>query len=560
MILLVLALVQSDGNPLGGLPGAEGPHAAAIRYLGDRGWIELGRPAPDPAWGRAPGRSWCCTMPFAPALRGAFLYGEGQHGFVKPDGRYMDDLWFYDLNGHRWICVHPGTDAKDPGLATDAEGFPADRLGRRTPVSLAVHAYDLLTFDDERRRLMIMGVHSVASTAFTIPGGTSTSSTSRATAGRTASSGPSATRAGPRSKRSLPSRRIPDPAGEPRVNQGVNPIRAACGAILALAAAAGAQERGRALAPVGPLGYWKGDDAERPGEAADSTGNGYHGKHSAGAAVSTELAPLKIPNAGSIALDGATGVVTVPDAPALRLAGDLTIAFWKRRTANAKDWSRMVGKGNGAQRNYGVWQAPDGDSRILFQIYDPGGRPVIDLWSPAATALNAWVHVVCTVSVNSVALYLNGAPAAHGTRNGEPGTSADPLTFGFAGFHTHWSGQLDDVRIYDRALSMGEIAYLAAGNGPPAPPSGLAAAPDGPHVTLRWTASPTPPPAGTATYYLVKRSATPGSGHVAAGGFQTMTTFTDLADEPGKTWHYVVTAINTGGESTPSNEAAAKSK
>lgn len=145
--------------PLGDLPSPEGPHAAAIASLGDHAWLDLGSPAPDPRWGRAPGRSWCCTMPFAGALRGAFLYGEGQHGFIKPDGRYMDDCWFYDLSAHRWICVYPGTDAKNPGLAPDGAGFPADPAGHRIPVSLCIHAYDLLSYDTDRGRLLIMGTH-----------------------------------------------------------------------------------------------------------------------------------------------------------------------------------------------------------------------------------------------------------------------------------------------------------------------------------------------------------------------------------------------------------------
>jgi hypothetical protein len=98
-------------------------------------------------------------MPFASSMRGAFLYGEGVHGHVKPCGRYMDDCWFYDLNGHRWICVYPGTDVKDPGLKPDLDGFPVDPKGRRTPVSLCVHAYDLLTFDSDLCRLLIMGTH-----------------------------------------------------------------------------------------------------------------------------------------------------------------------------------------------------------------------------------------------------------------------------------------------------------------------------------------------------------------------------------------------------------------
>lgn len=148
-----------QAGPLKGLPSTAGEHAAKIQALADNSWLSLGTPAADPKWGTAPGRSWCCTMPFVSELRGAFLYGEGQHGFTKPDGRYMDDCWFYDLNGHRWTCVYPGTDVKEPGLKPDANGFPVDKDGQLTPVSLCVHAYDLLSYDGDQRRLLIMGVH-----------------------------------------------------------------------------------------------------------------------------------------------------------------------------------------------------------------------------------------------------------------------------------------------------------------------------------------------------------------------------------------------------------------
>lgn len=313
----------------------------------------------------------------------------------------------------------------------------------------------------------------------------------------------------------------------------------------------------RAQAPIGPLGHWKGDDGAAPKQAADASGNGFHGTYSAGAGTSTEVPKTDFPDPGCISLDGVTGVVTVPDSPALRITGDITIAFWKRRTAEVKDWTRLVGKGNGAQRNFGVWEFPNGDGRIKFQMYNTGGQSVLEVDSPTGTPLNTWHHVVCTVSVNSAALYMNGALVANGMRTGEPGTSADPLTFGFAGYHAYYPGQLDDIRIYDRALSMNEIVYLAAGHGPPAGPTDLAAThAAGQPVALRWTSSATVPPAGTATYYLVKRSTTKGSGYATVAWGVTRTTYIDPTAEPRIGYYYIVTALNTGGESVPSNELA----
>src|SRR5687767_6941535 len=88
------------------LPSTPGPHVARVMALGDDQWLELGQPVADPRWGRARGRTWTSRMPFAPELRGAFLFGEGVHGYAKPDGHYMDDLWFYDINAHAWVTCY----------------------------------------------------------------------------------------------------------------------------------------------------------------------------------------------------------------------------------------------------------------------------------------------------------------------------------------------------------------------------------------------------------------------------------------------------------------------
>jgi hypothetical protein len=310
-----------------------------------------------------------------------------------------------------------------------------------------------------------------------------------------------------------------------------------------------------ALAPVGPLGYWKGDDGPNPKSAVDSSGNGFHGTYSAGATISPTVAKIKDANPSSLQLDGATGVITIPDAPVLHLNRDFSISFWKRKTTRTKDYARLIGKGNGAARNFGLWEAPGEDDRLLFQMYAQGGQPVIDLWSSTPVKPETWVHVIVTISVNSCAMYFNGTLVGNGMRAGEPGTSGDPLTFGHAGFHTFWAGQLDDIRLYNRALSMSEIVYLSAGNGAPAPPAALVAkSAVSTQVTLQWTPSPTPAPAGTATYYRVLRAAAPGQEFTAVGSMLTGAGFSDLKVEAGKTYVYRVTAVNTGGESVPSNE------
>lgn len=153
---------ESKG-PLAAMPSKPGPHIEKIRALGDNQWLALGSPAADPKWGKARGRSWSSNMPSAPDLRGAFVFAEGVHGYVKPDGHYMNDLWFYDINAHRWVCLYPGIDTrtivrriKDRELTVDDRGLLVDRDGEPLP-PLLIHAYGYLGYDPERRKFMTFG-------------------------------------------------------------------------------------------------------------------------------------------------------------------------------------------------------------------------------------------------------------------------------------------------------------------------------------------------------------------------------------------------------------------
>jgi hypothetical protein len=164
-IVLLLSLLPAaapadeaviGSGPLQGVPSKPGPHVEKVRALGDNSWLALGRPAADPKWGRARGRSWTAAMPLAPELRGAFLFGEGVHGYAKPDGHYMDDLWFYDVNGHRWVCCYPGADTKTLDLVLNRDGFEASQDGTLVPVASQVHGYSMNTYDTDRKRFLSM--------------------------------------------------------------------------------------------------------------------------------------------------------------------------------------------------------------------------------------------------------------------------------------------------------------------------------------------------------------------------------------------------------------------
>jgi hypothetical protein len=114
-------------------------------------------------------------------------------------------------------------------------------------------------------------------------------------------------------------------------------------------------------------------------------------------------------------------------------------------------------------RNYGVWFGPAVGYQVVFQEYSAPATQSV--WAQSTTALLpfVWYHVAATMSGNQATVYINGVQDGVATRTGTAVTTADPLTFGYAGFHTRYPGVLDDVRIYNRALSATEVAALAAG-------------------------------------------------------------------------------------------------
>jgi hypothetical protein len=163
---MALAEAPAKGDkkgPLADLPSIAGPHIEKIKALGDNEWLELGAPAADPKWGKGRGRSWSSKMAYAPDLLGAFLAGQGQHGYIKPDGLF-DDLFFYDLNGHRWVCVFPGIDTKtlvadikQGKFKVNDDGQLVDHSGQPLFTGYCHHSYQSHTYAADLHRWIGVG-------------------------------------------------------------------------------------------------------------------------------------------------------------------------------------------------------------------------------------------------------------------------------------------------------------------------------------------------------------------------------------------------------------------
>jgi hypothetical protein len=89
-----------------------------------------------------------------------------------------------------------------------------------------------------------------------------------------------------------------------------------------------------------------------------------------------------------------------------------------------------------------------------------------------------------------------------------------------------------------------------AGTHPPAAPAGLQATAGNAQISLTWNAS------SGATSYNVKRSTTNGGPYTTIAS-PTTASYTDTGLANGTPYYYVVTAVNSAGESNPSSQATA---
>jgi|GEM_PF-1414484 len=202
----------------------------------------------------------------------------------------------------------------------------------------------------------------------------------------------------------------------------------------------------------GTRGAWS-LNAAAGGQAVDASGNGFHG--------SLSIGPRWVAgkSGSAVSFDGIAEVISIPDSPALRPTAAFTLAFWVRKQSENSDYVRYVGKGGPLVRNFGVWDMLGSDGRVLFQFQNASAA-YRSMVSSRSIPVGLWTHVACTWDGTTGRIYLNGDLNVSAPMVGPPATSADPLTFGYAGYHGRLAGELDEVELLGRALSALEIADL----------------------------------------------------------------------------------------------------
>jgi hypothetical protein len=237
--------------------------------------------------------------------------------------------------------------------------------------------------------------------------------------------------------------------------------------------------------PAGLIGWWKGD-----GDLLDSVGTN-HLQADGGVTFATGRFGQ------AFQFDGTSASAYCPGAaPELNDWTQFTLEAWINLDATndlpSAAWGRgiisRVGNADDHNLNHGYQFGIYDGSRRMFCQFNTNGQtwPGFQITAPLPQPLvtSVWYHLAATYDHNAMTLYFNGQPLA--TNVVGPATVRhSPSLFRISkddNSNIPFPGRIDDVRIYSRALTAAEIAYVYSG----VPWLNITRTDD--QITLYWTA------------------------------------------------------------------------
>ena len=202
----------------------------------------------------------------------------------------------------------------------------------------------------------------------------------------------------------------------------------------------------------GLIGYWKFDEASGT-SAQDASGNNNNGALKNGATWNEGKV------GGSLSFDGTDDYV---DVGTFSVSGNaMTISAWIYPVKHSRDM-RIISKSTDIYLQNWTLLVDDGTDDLEFRV-TTGNGPMQQLDGNRKVPLNQWSHVVATYDGNRMRLYQNQELIAEsGVVTGNIQTGNERVLIGdnMPLKSRPFSGRLDEVRVYNRALSLNEIQSL----------------------------------------------------------------------------------------------------
>ncbi|MFP4058548.1 MAG: LamG-like jellyroll fold domain-containing protein [Candidatus Brocadiia bacterium] len=224
----------------------------------------------------------------------------------------------------------------------------------------------------------------------------------------------------------------------------------------------------------GLVAHWKFDDGPGHTTAVDSAGG-----HTAtlrpstgGPAWSADTAPTGEPNPYALTFDGGDDSAVAADYKGVTGTDPRTVAAWIKTDSNGNQAIASWGRNQNAEKwTFRVQNNNGTNGAIRTEVnggYVVGNTPLGDgQWHHVASVLPD----VPSPNVTDVVLYVDGIPQGLSASQGNPIDTASiaDLMIGIDHSNRRFGGSIDDLRVYDRPLSMAEIRELAWAATPPTP-------------------------------------------------------------------------------------------
>jgi hypothetical protein len=183
----------------------------------------------------------------------------------------------------------------------------------------------------------------------------------------------------------------------------------------------------------------------------------------------------------ALSFDGVNDMVSVADSSSLDLGSGMTLSAWVR-PATVAGWRSVLLKEHTGRLVYALYGSSDSTL--------PGGAVYTgsyhELQGAAAVPMQHWTHLAASYDGTTMRLYVDGTQVSTQVAPGTITSSGGALRLGGNALFGEWfNGLIDDVRVYSRALSPGEIQSDMTSPVVPGTPAG---APD--------PTFPLPPPPG----------------------------------------------------------------
>lgn len=179
-----------------------------------------------------------------------------------------------------------------------------------------------------------------------------------------------------------------------------------------------------------------------------------------------------VPNTNSLQFNGSSNYVSFTSDNNLQITDSITVEAWIYPTTWASNpyqgtiFCKHSWTAAGGEQGY-VLRA-GGTGQLSFNIAGKDSLGTLlswqDLLSPVnALTLNTWTHVAGTFDGDSMRLFVNGVRIASKVMHGKivPSTAFKPsisrISDTGSGQTRYWIGRLDEIRVWSRALSAGEL-------------------------------------------------------------------------------------------------------